>query len=178
MRALLVEDGGPAAARIRTVLEKENFVCDIADLGDAGLEIGRLHDYDILLLDLRQPEIDGYEVLRQLRAARVRTPILILAEQAQLGQIKDLGFGADDFLTDPFDLSGLVGRILAIVRRSRGHSESTIRTGRLVVNLDFRAVSAGDEPVHLTGKKYGVLELLSLHKGATKISFISVLGDS
>jgi two-component system cell cycle response regulator CtrA len=150
------------------LLINENFICDTTDLGEDGLEVGKLYDYDIILLDLMLPDIDGYEVLRRLRAARVRTPILILSGLAELDHtIKGLGFGADDFLTKPFDRRELIARIQAIVRRSKGHSESTIRTGKLVVNLETRVVSVDDNPVHLTGKEYGMLELLSLRKGTT-----------
>ena len=108
-------------------------MCDTTDLGEDGLEIGKLYDYDIILLDLMLPDIDGYEVLRRLRAARVHTPILILSGLAELdNKIKGLGFGADDYLTKPFDRRELIARIQAIVRRSKGHSESVIRTGKLV----------------------------------------------
>ena len=152
MRVLLVEDDVTTAASIKMMLGKENFICDTTDLGEDGLEIGKLYDYDIILLDLMLPDIDGYEVLRRLRAARVRTPILILSGLVELDhKLKGLGFGADDFLTKPFDRRELVARIQAIVRRSKGHSESTIRTGKLVVNLDTRVVSVDDQPVHLTG---------------------------
>ena len=114
------------------------------------------------------PDIDGYEVLRRLRAARVRTPILILSGLAELDhKIKGLGFGADDFLTKPFDRRELIARIQAIVRRAKGHSESVIRTGKLTVNLDSRTVEVEGQPLHLTGKEYGILELLSLRKGTT-----------
>ena len=168
MRVLLVEDDAATAASVKMMLVKENFICDTTDLGEDGLEIGKLYDYDIILLDLMLPDIDGYEVLRRLRAARVRTPILILSGLAELDhKIKGLGFGADDFLTKPFNRRGLIARIQAIVRRSKGHSESTIRTGKLVVNLDTRVVSVDDQPVHLTGKEYGILELLSFRKGTT-----------
>ena len=168
MRVLLVEDDVQTAASIKMLLINENFICDTTDLGEDGLEIGELYDYDIILLDLMLPDIDGYEVLRRLRAARVSTPILILSGLAELDhKIKGLGFGADDFLTKPFDRRELIARIQAIVRRSKGHSESTIRTGKLVVNLDTRVVSVDDQPVHLTGKEYGILELLSLRKGTT-----------
>jgi two-component system cell cycle response regulator CtrA len=168
MRVLLVEDDVQTAASIKMMLINESFICDTTDLGEDGLEIGKLYDYDIILLDLMLPDIDGYEVLRRLRAARVRTPILILSGLGELDhKIKGLGFGADDFLTKPFDRRELIARIQAIVRRSKGHSESTIRTGRLVVNLDTRVVSVDDQPVHLTGKEYGILELLSLRKGTT-----------
>ena len=166
MRVLLVEDDVQTAASIKMLLINENFICDTTDLGEDGLEIGKLYDYDIILLDLMLPNIDGYEVLRRLRAARVSTPILILSGLAELDhKIKGLGFGADDFLTKPFDRRELIARIQAIVRRSKGHSESTIRTGKLVVNLDTRVVSVDSQPVHLTGKEYGILELLSLRKG-------------
>ena len=168
MRVLLVEDDTATSASIKMMLQKENFICDTTDLGEDGLEIGKLYDYDIILLDLMLPDIDGYEVLRRLRAARVRTPILILSGLAELDhKIKGLGFGADDFLTKPFDRRELVARIHAIVRRSKGHAESAIRTGKLVVNLDAASVEVEGRPLHLTGKEYGILELLSLRKGTT-----------
>ncbi len=168
MRVLLVEDDSATSASIKMMLRKENFICDTTDLGEDGLEIGKLYDYDIILLDLMLPDIDGYEVLRRLRAARVHTPILILSGLGELDhKLKGLGFGADDFLTKPFDRRELVARIHAIVRRSKGHAESVIRTGKLVVNLDARVVEVDDRPLHLTGKEYGILELLSLRKGTT-----------
>src|SRR5689334_10542329 len=168
MRVLLVEDDAATAASIELMLRKENFIVDTTDLGEDGLEIGKLYDYDIIILDLILPDIDGYEVLRRLRAARVRTPILILSGLGELDhKIKGLGFGADDFLTKPFDRRELIARIQAIVRRAKGHSESVIRTGKLVVNLDSRVVEVESQPLHLTGKEYGILELLSLRKGTT-----------
>jgi two-component system cell cycle response regulator CtrA len=168
MRVLLVEDDAATAASIEMMLRKENFICDKTELGEDGLEIGKLYDYDIIILDLMLPDIDGYEVLRRLRAARVKTPILILSGLAELDhKIRGLGYGADDFLTKPFDRRELIARLQAIVRRSKGHSESVIRTGKLVVNLDTRAVEVDGKPLHLTGKEYGILELLSLRKGST-----------
>jgi len=168
MRALLVEDDAATAASIELMLKRESFICDTTDLGEDGLEIGKLYDYDIIILDLMLPDIDGYEVLRRLRAARVRTPILILSGLGELDhKIKGLGFGADDFLTKPFDRRELIARVQAIIRRSKGHAESTIRTGKLVVNIDGRLVTVDDHPLHLTAKEYGILELLSLRKGTT-----------
>ncbi len=168
MRVLLIEDDTATAASIEMMLRSEGFICDATDLGEDGLEIGKLYDYDIIVLDLMLPDLDGYEVLRRLRAARVRTPILILSGLAELDhKIKGLGFGADDFLTKPFDRRELIARIQAIVRRAKGHSESVIRTGKLNVNLDSRTVEVEGHPVNLTGKEYGILELLSLRKGAT-----------
>src|SRR5215510_6049305 len=168
MRVLLVEDDSATAASIEMMLRAEGFICDTTDLGEDGLEIGKLYDYDIIILDLMLPDIDGYEVLRRLRSSRVNTPILILSGLSELdNKIKGLGFGADDYLTKPFDRRELLARIQAIVRRSKGHSESVIKTGKLTVNLDTRTVEVETQPLHLTGKEYGILELLSLRKGTT-----------
>ena len=168
MRVLLVEDDPATAKSIELMLKQEGFVCDVSDLGEDGLEIGKLYDYDIILLDLMLPDMDGYEVLRRFRAAKVKTPILILSGLADLdAKIKGLGFGADDYLTKPFDKRELIARIHAIVRRAKGHSQSTIKTGKLTVNLEARTVDAVGKPLHLTGKEYAILELLSLRKGTT-----------
>ncbi len=168
MRVLLVEDDTATAKSIELILKSEGFVVDATDLGEDGLEIGKLYDYDIIILDLMLPDIDGYEVLRRLRAARVATPVLILSGLSEPDQkIKGLGFGADDYLTKPFDKRELVARIHAVVRRSKGHSESVIRTGKLSVNLDTSTVEVDGHPLHLTGKEYGILQLLSLRKGTT-----------
>src|SRR4029078_13193119 len=168
MRVLLVEDDAATAASIELMLKKESFIIDTTDLGEDGLEIGKLYDYDIIILDLMLPDIDGYEVLRRLRAARVRTPILILSGPGELDhKIKGLGFGADDFLTKPFDRRELIARIQAIVRRAKGHSENIFRTAKLPVTPARRLVGVESQPLHLTGKEYGILELLSLRKGTT-----------
>lgn len=168
MRILLVEDDSSTAKSIELMLKSESFVVDSTDLGEDGLEIGKLYDYDLIILDLMLPDIDGYEVLRRLRSARVTTPVLILSALTEPdSKVKGLGFGADDYLTKPFDKAELIARIHAIVRRSKGHSESVIRTGKLIVNLDTRTVEVNQQPLHLTGKEYGILELLSLRKGTT-----------
>jgi two-component system cell cycle response regulator CtrA len=110
----------------------------------------------------------GHEVLRQLRVAKVETPILILSGMDDTeSKIKGFGFGADDYLTKPFHREELVARIHAIVRRSKGHAQSVITTGRIAVNLDAKTVAVDEKPMHLTGKEYQMLELLSLRKGTT-----------
>jgi len=168
MRVLLVEDDTSLARSIELMLQSEGYIVDSTDLGEDGLEIGKIYDYDIIILDLMLPDIDGYEVLRRLRSARINTPILILSGLSELDhKIKGLGVGADDYLTKPFDKRELLARLQAIVRRSKGHSESIIRTGKLTVNLDARTVEVDGQPLHLTGKEYGILELLSLRKGTT-----------
>ena len=168
MRVLLVEDDPTTAQSIEMMLKSAGMVVDATDLGEDGLEIGKLYDYDIIILDLMLPDIDGMEVLRRLRDARVETPVLILSGLTESGQkVKGLGTGADDYLTKPFNKEELIARIQAIVRRSKGHAQSIISTGRLAVNLDARIVEVDGQSVHLTGKEYGILELLSLRKGTT-----------
>ena len=168
MLVLIATSNDFMSASIKMMLRKENFICDTTDLGEDGLEIGKLYDYDIIILDLMLPDIDGYEVLRRLRAARVRTPILILSGMAGIeDKVKGLGHGADDYLTKPFHKDELVARIHAIVRRSKGHAQSVIITGDLLVNLDQKTVEVDGARVHLTGKEYQMLELLSLRKGTT-----------
>jgi two-component system, cell cycle response regulator CtrA len=180
MRILLIEDETTTAETVAMMLRAEKHVVDATDLGEDGLEIGKLYDYDIILLDLMLPDIDGYEVLRRLRAAKVRTPILILSGLGSTGpapKVKGLGCGADDCLTKPFDRRELNARIQAIVRRAKGHSVSAIRTGKMLVNLDTRTVEVDDQPLHVSAKEYGILELLSLRKGMpiTKEMFLNHL---
>jgi two-component system cell cycle response regulator CtrA len=127
-----------------------------------------LYDYDLILLDLNLPDMNGMDVLRQLRLARVETPILILSGQDDAdNKIKGFGFGADDYLTKPFHREELVARIHAIIRRSKGHAQSIIHTGKISINLDAKTVDVAGTTVHLTGKEYQMLELLSLRKGTT-----------
>lgn len=168
MRVLLVEDDPAMAQSLELMLKSASMVVDKTDLGEDGLEIGKLYDYDIIILDLMLPDMDGMEVLRRLRDARVETPVLILSGQTESEmKVKGLGSGADDYLTKPFDKAELMARIQAIVRRSQGHSQSIIKTGKLAVNLDASTVEVDGRPIHLTGKEYGILELLSLRKGTT-----------
>jgi two-component system, cell cycle response regulator CtrA len=168
MRVLLVEDDTATARSIELMLRSSGFVVDTSALGEDGIEVGKLYDYDIILLDLMLPDIDGYEVLKRLRAHKVATPILILSGLSEMdAKLKGLGFGADDYLTKPFDRRELIARIQAIVRRSKGHAASVLKTGRLTIDLGAHAVEVDGKPVHLTGKEYGILELLSLRKGST-----------
>ena len=179
MRVLLVEDDTATARSIELALASEGIVCDVAELGEEGLEIGKIYDYDIIILDLMLPDIDGYEVLLRLRSAKVQVPILILSGLSDSDQkIKGLGFGADDYLTKPFNRGELIARIQAIVRRSKGHAESVISIGSGVnMNMDTRTVNIEGRPVHLTSKEYGILEILVLRKGAllTKEMFLNHL---
>lgn len=168
MRILLVEDDPTTSKSIELMLTHANLNVYATDLGEEGIDLAKLYDYDLILLDLNLPDMNGHEVLRQLRIARVETPILILsgADDTE-SKIKGFGFGADDYLTKPFHREELVARIHAIIRRSKGHSQSVIHTGQVAVNLDAKTVEVKGKTVHLTGKEYQMLELLSLRKGTT-----------
>ena len=168
MRVLLIEDDSAMAQSIDLMLKSEGFNVYSTDLGEEGVDLGKLYDYDIILLDLNLPDMSGFEVLKHLRVAKVQTPILILSGTSTIeNKVKGLGVGADDYLTKPFHKDELVARIHAIVRRSKGHSQSVINTGKLTVNLDTKTVEVQGSRVHLTGKEYQMLELLSLRKGTT-----------
>jgi len=168
MRVLLVEDDPTTSKSIEMMLTHANLNVYCTDLGEEGIDLAKLYDYDLILLDLGLPDMNGNEVLRQLRLARVDTPILILTGSDDTeNKIKAFGFGADDYLTKPFHREELVARIHAIIRRSKGHSQSIIHTGKIGVNLDAKTVEVDNKPVHLTGKEYQMLELLSLRKGTT-----------
>jgi two-component system cell cycle response regulator CtrA len=166
MRVLLIEDDNATAQSIGLMLKSERFNVYTTDLGEEGVNRGTLHDYDIILLDLNLPDISGFEVLRSLRLAKAQTPILILSGIAGVEhKVKGLGLGADDYMTKPFHKQELVARIHAIVRRSRGHAQSLVQTGDLIVNLDEKTAEINRVRVHLTCREYDMLELLSLFNG-------------
>jgi two-component system, cell cycle response regulator CtrA len=168
MRVLIIEDDISTAQSIELMLKSKSFNVYTTNLGEEGIDLGKVYDYDIILLDLNLPDMSGFEVLRSLRASKVRTPTLILSGLAGIGdKVKGFGFGADDYMTKPFRKEELVARILAVVRRSKGHAQSLVQSGDLGVNLDSKTVEINGARVHLTGKEYQMLELLSLRKGMT-----------
>jgi two-component system, cell cycle response regulator CtrA len=168
MRVLLVEDDPTTSKSIEMMLTHANLNVYATDLGEEGIDLAKLYDYDLILLDLHLPDMNGHEVLRQLRLSRIDTPILILSgDDGTESKLRGFGFGADDYLTKPFHREELVARIHAIIRRSKGHAQSIIKTGRIAVNLDAKTVEVDGSSVHLTGKEYQMLELLSLRKGTT-----------
>jgi len=160
------------------MLKSGGMVVDQADTGEEALELVRHYDYDIVVLDLMLPDIEGYEVVRRMRAARIETPVLILSGLSRpQAKVKGLAMGADDFITKPFDKAELLARMQAIVRRSKGFSQPMLRVGPLQLNLDSRDVLVHGKEVHLTGKEYAILELLILRKGMvlTKEAFLNHL---
>jgi two-component system, cell cycle response regulator CtrA len=168
MRVLLIEDDSATAQSIELMLKSANFNVYTTDLGEEGIDLGKIYDYDIILLDLNLPDMSGFDVLRKLRVSRVKTPILILSGLAGIeDKVKGLGFGADDYMTKPFHKDELVARINAIVRRSKGHAQPVINIDDLCVDLDRRTVEVDGACVYLTAKEYQMLELLALRKGTT-----------
>jgi two-component system, cell cycle response regulator CtrA len=168
MRVLLIEDDSAAAQSVELMLKWDSLTVYTTDLGEEGINLGRVYDYDILLLDLNLPDMSGFEVLRSLRLSKVKTPTLILSALGGIeDKVKAFGVGADDYMTKPFHREELVARIHAIVRRSKGHAQSVIQTDDLVVNLDTKTGEVNGARLHLTGKECAMLELLSVRKGMT-----------
>lgn len=168
MRVLLVEDDPNTSRSIELMLNNANLNVYATDLGEEGIDLAKLYDYDLILLDLNLPDMNGHEVLRQLRLALIETPVLILTGSDDTeNKLKSFGFGADDYLTKPFNREELIARIHAIVRRAQGHAQSIIQTGHVSVNLDTKTVEVLGKPVPLTVKEYQILELLALRKDTT-----------
>jgi two-component system cell cycle response regulator CtrA len=168
VRVLLIEDDKAIARGIEMMLTSEGFNVYITDLGEEGIDLGKIFDYDLILLDLNLPDMSGMEVLRSLRMAKIETPVMILSGSSEIEtKVKTLVGGADDYMTKPFHREELVARIRAVVRRSKGHAHSVIKTGDIAVNLEGKTVEVKGMRVHLTGKEYQMLELLSLRKGTT-----------
>ncbi len=168
MRILLIEDDQTISQNICFILKHEGMITDATFTGEDALEAVKMSEYDLIILDLGLPDIDGYEVLKKLRASNLKTPVLILSGFAATEKkIRGLGFGADDYLTKPFDRGELVARVNALVRRSKGYADSILKIGDLEVNLTTKIVTIKGKELSLTNKEYAIVELLALKKGST-----------
>lgn len=168
MRILIIEDDVSTSKSLENLLVAEGFLCDTANLGQEGLDVSKLYDYDLIILDVMLPDMDGFDVLKRMRSTNLKTPVLLLSGlDAEGDKLRGFRSGADDYLTKPFSKSELVARIHAIVRRSNGHSDSIVQTGNMKVDLHNRYATVAGKELNLTGKEYSVLELLSMRKGAT-----------
>lgn len=166
MRMLLVEDDPNTARALDLMLTTAKHSVFMTHLGGEGIDLAKNYAYDLIILDLDLPDMNGMEVLRHLRIARIDTPILILTGSDDTeSKLRGFGFGADDYMTKPFNREELLARVQAIIRRSKGHSQAVIQIGDLTVNLNARSVEVRGEKLRLTGKEYQILELLSLRKG-------------
>ena len=168
MRALVVEDELRLAAGLRNGLEAEGFAVDVALTGTDGLWLAREHSYDVLLLDLMLPEIDGFEICSTLRTERIWTPILMLtARDADTDQVRALDTGADDYLTKPFSYAVLVARLRALVRRGAVARPVILEAGDLRVDPAGRRAWRGEAELDLTTRELSVLEFLIRRQGVT-----------
>jgi len=165
MRILVIEDEPRLLHNLAKALREEGYAVDTADTGDEGLFKAQSCDYDALVLDLMLPGIDGWQVLDRLRQTKP-TPVLILtARDAPTDRVRGLDGGADDYLVKPFDLSELLARIRALIRRAAGQRHPLIELGDVVVDTRSRQVRRGGETLGFTGREYAILEYLALHRG-------------
>ena len=169
-RVLIVEDDENIRQLLKLTLASFNYELVDFENGKDAYDYLQNNKVDLAILDLMLPGMNGYDILKFIRSKAMLKdlPVIILsAKDKELDKIMGLDLGADDYLTKPFDKAELLARIQAVVRRSKGHSNSVIRTGDVEVNLDNQTVSVKGKALHLTGKEYGIMELLSLRKGST-----------
>src|SRR5262245_15492775 len=165
MRILVVEDEPELLSVVARALREAGYAVDEAADGDDGLYKAQSWDYDAIVLDVMLPGRDGWQVLRELRKQR-RTPVLLLtARDAVSDRVRGLDAGADDYLVKPFELSELLARLRALIRRAAGQAESVIRLGAVVLDTRSRTVKRGGTKVALTAREYALVELLVLHRG-------------
>ncbi len=175
MRVLLVR--GLAAVGAYW-LRAADIVIEAAETGENALHLARHYDFDIVILDLMRPDMDGYEVIRRMRGGGIRVPVLaVSAASRPEAKIRALWAGADDCVTAPFHKDELLARMRAIVRRSRGYSQAKLGVGPLQLDQDSRQVTVNGQEVHLSGKEFAILELLVLRKGmvVTRQTFLDHL---
>ena len=166
VRVLLVEDDRQAAAGTTLVLQASRAAVDAVETGEEALDLLQHYEYDIVVLDVMLPDMQGYDVLRAMRSRRTNVPVLVLSGVGGAqARIKALGLGADDFICKPIDGAELVARLHAIVRRMHGFSQQILRLGDLELNQDTHEVAVAGRPVGLSSKEYATLELLLLRQG-------------
>jgi heavy metal response regulator len=166
MRILIVEDEKKVAAFIKKGLEEETYAVDVAYDGEDGLHMGLENQYDLVILDLMLPVIDGLEVLSRLREKKVETPILLLtAKDSVEDKVTGLNTGADDYLTKPFAFSELLARIRVLLRRGKAETKTVLQINDLSLDLVSHKVKRNDEEIELTGKEYSLLEYFMRNQG-------------
>ncbi|MFM7622829.1 MAG: response regulator transcription factor [Alphaproteobacteria bacterium] len=171
MRILLIEDDADTARAIKEILRQNNYVVDTTSSGEEALEIIKIYldMYDLVILDLMLPDIRGSEVIRRLRASKINVPVLVLSGLNETSEkVNLLGFGADDYITKPYEKNELLARVSAIIRRAHGHAQEVIRVGkRLMLDLKNKVAMVDEEPLPLSNKEYAILELLAVRQGTT-----------
>lgn len=165
MRVLIIEDDPALVRTLALTLREENYAVDTAMDGEEGLFKARNNAYDAILLDVMLPQLDGWELLARLRPS-IRTPVLMLtARDTVPDRVKGLNYGADDYLTKPFDIDELLARLRALIRRAAGQVHPVIQIGPVVLDTAAQRVTLSGEPVALTAREYALLEYLALHRG-------------
>jgi len=181
MRILVVEDDKKIASFVVNGLKQNGFAVDHADNGEAGLFQGQTIAYDAAILDLMLPKLDGMSVLRELRAAGRRYPILILSAKGSVDdRVKGLQLGADDYLTKPFSFSELLARVQALIRRATQTAEPTrLTVGDLSMDLLTRDVRRGDRRIDLQPREFALLEYLmrNANRPVTKTMILEHIFD-
>lgn len=166
MRVLLVEDHRPLVRALKRGLEEEGFAVDTACDGEEGDYKARTANYDVIILDIMLPKIDGLSVLERWRREGLKTHVLILTARGTMDdKVRGLDLGADDYLTKPFELSELLARIRALIRRGHEVKDPVIRVSDLEIDTSTRTVKRGGESIHLTPREYGLLQFLAFHRG-------------
>src|SRR6185436_9056621 len=165
MRILVVEDEPRLLRSLAKALREEGYAVDTAEAGDDGLYKAESNSYDVIVLDIMLPRLDGWEVLHRLRKQK-QTPVLLLtARDASKDRVRGLDTGADDYLVKPFDLAELLARLRALIRRSAGQARSNLELGEVLIDTRGRSVTRAGQPVALTAREYSILEYLALHRG-------------
>jgi heavy metal response regulator len=166
MRILIVEDEKKVAGFIKKGLEEETYAVDVAYDGEEGFHLADMNQYDMIILDLMLPKMDGLEVLTRLRDKKVSTPILLLtAKDAVDDKVAGLNKGADDYLTKPFAFSELLARIRSLLRRGQAETQTDLKVGDLILDMVSHKVSRNGEEIELTGKEYSLLEYFMRNEG-------------
>lgn len=168
MKILLIEDDPHTGRVIQNFLNEENFHCDLIKTGEEAAQVIAIYDYDVIILDIGLPDVNGHDLLQRLRNSAIKAPILILSGyQSTQDKVRALGFGADDYMTKPFVSEELIVRVKALSRRAEGHSSAIIRVGEIQLNLEARVIEIKGNPISFTEKEYQILEFLLLRKGST-----------
>ena len=165
MRILVVEDEPDLLAGLARALRKQDYAVDTAADGEDGLHKALSTDYDVIVLDVMLPLIDGWEILKRLRQTK-STPVLMLtARDSSADRVRGLDSGADDYLAKPFDVPELLARLRALIRRSANQPRVTLSLGEILIDTAARTVTRAGEMVTLTAREYVLLEYLALHRG-------------
>lgn len=167
MRILNVESSADSMS-IELALRAEGFNVYTTDLGEEAVDLVKIYNYDLIVLDPRLPDLDGLDVLRMIRAAKVPTPVIIVSGIGSIeAKIRLFESGADDYLVKPYHRSELIARIHAVIRRTNGHAQSIMQVGPIALDLASRTLKANGRRIHLTGREYQMFEIMVLRRGTT-----------